>query len=40
MSSLIQEKKSVINDHIYHKATEFAVSIGEDKERHHTFKLI
>ena len=32
-----EKKKSVINNHIFHNATRFAVSVNEDKEKLPTF---
>ena len=32
-----EKEKSVINNHIIHNATRFAVSVNEDQERLHTF---
>ena len=32
-----EKEKSVINNHIFHNATKFAVSVNEDQERLHTF---
>ena len=32
-----EQENSVINNHIFHNATRFAVSVNEDKERHPTF---
>ena len=31
------EKESVINNHIFHNATRFAVSVNEDQKRLPTF---
>ena len=32
-----ENEKSVINNHIFHNATNFAVSVNEDKEKLPTF---
>ena len=32
-----EKEKSVINNHIFHNATRFAVSVNEDQERLSTF---
>ena len=32
-----EKEKSVINNHIFHNATRFAVSVNEDQERLPTF---
>ena len=37
MSRLPKKGKSVINNHIFHNATRFAVSVNEDQERLPTF---
>ena len=37
MNRLPKKKKSVINNHIFHNATRFAVSVNEDQERLPTF---
>ena len=34
---LPKKEKSVINNHIFHNATTFAVSVNEDQERLPTF---
>ena len=35
--SISGKEKSVINNHIFHNATRFAVSVNEDQERLPTF---
>ena len=37
MNRLPKKEKSVINNHIFHNAIRFAVSVNEDQERLPTF---
>ena len=40
MNRLPKKEKSVINNHIFHNATRFAVSVNEDQEKLLTFFLL